>query len=289
MSIQDRRTFCSQLGKYGGNSQEMVLHPIEELALSSRGRGFIINGYVYVRDKERPGKMYVRCQDRKICQARAVIFPDLNRARVMPTSHTHSPPDISQMRNKKRFHAQRNLSDESTLRMRTQPTTLYTRNSMVDKTRRNTRPMDRAYEARVVPITQSAEYSVKVQIEEQELLESFRRNTNSVPCSSAVDLGVDDLGDEIRCRKPNDTNAEFDKMLEVAGPSSGGKRSVGLYPVSEDYEPYEDGFIPEDEDEEELKPVTVQKVQVEPNTDLNGISPPCPIGKRKHAGSKEFQ
>lgn len=268
----------------------MVLHPIEELALSSRGRGFIINGYVYVRDKERPGKVYVRCQDRKICQARAVIFPDLNRARIMATMHTHGPPDISQMRSKKRFNTQRNQSGESTLRMRTQSTTLYTRNSLVGNTRRNTRPaMGRAFEAQVIPIKQSAEYSVTVQMEEQELLESFRRTANSVSCSSVVDLGVDDLSDRFHCRKANDTKAEFDKMQDVAGPSSGGKRSVCL--VSDDYEPYEDGFIPEDEeeDEEELKPGAVQKVQVEPNTVLNGIPPPCPTGKRKNSGSREFQ
>ena len=56
------------------------------------GRGYLISGYEYIRNRASGNRTFLRCRFRKKCHAKAVIFHATNKAVVTSDTHVHPPP-----------------------------------------------------------------------------------------------------------------------------------------------------------------------------------------------------
>jgi hypothetical protein len=71
--------------------------PFEAIRLKRGGRGYLIDGYIYIFSRERNGTEYLRCQLHKKGCAAAAKVRDLEAIVTNPV-HDHALPDIDAIR-----------------------------------------------------------------------------------------------------------------------------------------------------------------------------------------------
>ena len=100
--ILQKQDFGSEAIPVAAESQTQLQHTnepydltVKEVILNRGGCGYMIDAFVYVKDRIRNGKVYLRCIERSTnCKGRAVIVD--GKVHSIRASHEHPPPDVNE-------------------------------------------------------------------------------------------------------------------------------------------------------------------------------------------------
>ncbi|XP_072038126.1 uncharacterized protein [Amphiura filiformis] len=76
-----------------GDKNEKEVEYREVILKMGRGIGYYIKNFIYIKNRECHGKIFLRCQHRTTCSARAYIKVRSKRAIVTQSYHPHPPPN----------------------------------------------------------------------------------------------------------------------------------------------------------------------------------------------------